>query len=405
MSLIVVKFGGTSVADIPRIQSVALKIRREVYKGNKVAVVVSAMAGVTNQLVSWVREASEVYDPKEYDVVVSSGEQVVCGLLALALQEINVPARSWLSWQLPIQTNGAHSKSRIEGIDPQAILTSLNQGVVAVVAGFQGLSQDNRITTLGRGGSDTTAVALASALKADRCDIYTDVDGVYTADPRIVPKAQKLEEITYQEMLELASLGAKVLQTRSVELAMKHDVNLRVLSSFQDGPGTMIVGERKTVEKHIVSGIVCSRDENQITLKASNLGPDFHSKLFHVLSTAHITTDMILHTPDALSFTVIKADTQRLQQELTQHFTKEEIQSVHVDDGICKVSIVGVGIKSDAQVCKMFFDALSSKNIAIKGMVTSEVKISVLMEDAYGELAVRTLHKAFQLEAPQNEAA
>ena len=327
MALIVQKFGGTSVADVERIQAVAARVKAEVDNGNQVAVTVSAMAGVTNQLVDYVEQTGKLYDAAEYDVVVSSGEQVTSGLLALALQNMGVPARSWLGWQLPIKTNSAHAKARIEGIEANEILASIKKGEVAVVAGFQGIGPDGRVTTLGRGGTDTSGVALAAALGAERCDIYTDVDGVYTTDPRIVAKARKLDKITYEEMLEMASVGAKVLQTRSVEVAMKHGVRVQVRSSFSEDEGTLVVNEDEIVEQELISGIAYSRDEAKITLIGVADKPGIAASIFGPLADANINVDMIVqnvsadpaHKATDLTFTVTKADLERAVETVKAH--------------------------------------------------------------------------------------
>ena len=368
------------------------------------AVVVSAMAGVTNQLVGYANAISPLHDPREYDVVVASGEQVTAGLLAMALQQVGVPARSWLGWQIRFRTDDAHGKARISGIDDGELERSLAAGEVPVVAGFQGVTSDNRITTLGRGGSDTTAVALAAALKADRCDIYTDVDGVYTTDPRIVAKARKLATITFEEMLEMASVGAKVLQTRAVELAMKYGVRMQVLSSFDESPGTFVVGEEEVVEHELVSGVTYSRDEAKISLLrvadrpgvAADLGP---------LAEASINVDMIVQnvspagdTTD-LTFTVSEADLERAVDVIRrnrEHIGYGELRS---DPGVVKVSVVGVGMRSHAGIASQMFRALADRGINIQVITTSEIKVSVLIDEAYTELAVRTLHTAYGLDA------
>src|SRR6266478_2337874 len=349
MKRIVQKFGGTSLADVAHIKNVAGRVRREVDAGNEVAVVVSAMAGVTNQLVEWTRETSRVHDAREYDVVVSSGEQVTCGLLALALQDLGVDARSWLGWQVPLRTDGVHGKSRIEEIEVTEIRRRLAQGQVAVVAGFQGIGPRGRITTLGRGGSDTSAVALAAALEADRCDIFTDVDGVYTADPRIVAKARKLDKITYEEMLEMASLGAKVLQTRSVEMAMNHRVRVQVLSSFADKPGTLVVDEDEIVEKEVVSGIAYSRDEAKITLTRVSDRPGVAAAIFGPLAEASVNVDMIVQNVSEdgkatdLTFTVTRADLERAVKLLRDNQKTLGISEIKPDANVVKVSVIGVG--------------------------------------------------------------
>ena len=401
---IVMKFGGTSVADIERIRAVAKRVKREVDAGADVAVVVSAMAGATNQLVDWVREVSRFHDAREYDAVVASGEQVTSGLTALALQEIGVSARSWHGWQVPIVTDDAHGKARIARIDTAEIEKRFRQGMVAVVAGFQGLGPDNRVTTLGRGGSDTTAVALAAALKADRCDVFTDVDGVYTADPRIVAKARKLDKITYEEMLEMASLGAKVLQIRSVEMAMKHGVRLQVLSSFNDAPGTLVVDEDEIVEQELVSGIAYSRDEAKITLTQVPDRPGVAAAIFGPLADANINVDMIVQnvsqggeTTD-LTFTVGKADLDRAIKVIEGSRSAIKYAALSPDSNVVKVSVIGVGMRSHAGIAQRMFTALAEKGINIQVISTSEIKISVLIAEDYTELAVRTLHTAYGLD-------
>jgi aspartate kinase len=404
MARIVMKFGGTSVADIERIQNVARRVKREVERGNQVAVVVSAMSGVTNQLVAWVNQLSKLHDAREYDAVVATGEQVTTGLLAIALQEIGLDARSWLGWQLPFVTDGAHGKARIQRIDVADMDRRMKEGHVAVVAGFQGLGPDNRVTTLGRGGSDTSAVALAAALQADRCDIYTDVDGVYTCDPRLVAKARKMDKITYEEMLEMASLGAKVLQTRSVEMAMNHRVRVQVLSSFEDLPGTMVVDEDEIVEKEVVSGIAYSRDEAKITLSHVADRPGVAAAIFGPLADASINVDMIVQnvsedgkTTD-LTFTVTRADLDRAVKVLKEQ--KElKYADLKPDASVVKVSVIGVGMRSHAGVALTMFRALSEKGINIEVISTSEIKISVLIDEEYLELALRALHTAYGLDA------
>jgi aspartate kinase len=402
---IVMKFGGTSVGDVERIRAVAQRVKREVDAGTEVAVVVSAMAGATNQLVDWVRDISRFHDAREYDAVVASGEQVTSGLVALALQEAGVSARSWQGWQIPIVTDDAHGKARIARIDTDAMEERFRQGMVAVVAGFQGIGPDNRLTTLGRGGSDTTAVALAAALKADRCDIFTDVDGVYTTDPRIVAKARKLDKITYEEMLEMASLGAKVLQIRSVEMAMKHGVRLQVLSSFNDAPGTLVVDEEEIVEQELVSGIAYSRDEAKITLSQVPDQPGVAAAIFGPLADANINVDMIVQnvsqggkTTD-LTFTVSKAELDRAMKVIEGSKGTIKYATLSPDPNVVKVSVIGVGMRSHAGIAQRMFKALAEKGINIQVISTSEIKISVLIAEDYTELAVRTLHTAYGLDA------
>jgi aspartate kinase len=409
MTRIVMKFGGTSVADLDRIRNVAARVKREVEAGNEVAVVVSAMSGVTNNLVSWCQQLSPLHDAREYDAVVATGEQVTAGLTAIALQELGVEARSWQGWQIVLRTDGAHGKARIEGIDGAELIRRMQMGQVPVVAGFQGIGPDNRVTTLGRGGSDTSAVALAAALKADRCDIYTDVDGVYTTDPRIVPRARKLPRIAYEEMLELASVGAKVLQTRSVELAMKERVRVQVLSSFDDRmggdlPGTLVVDEDEIMEKEIVAGIAYSRDEAKITVRHVPDRPGIAAAIFGPLSDASVNVDMIVQNVSAdgmtdMTFTIGRADLARAQSILATH--KQEIGYTELlcDPEVAKISVVGVGMRSHAGVANTMFKTLASKGINIQVISTSEIKVSVLVGAEYTELAVRALHTAYGLDA------
>ena len=409
MARIVQKFGGTSVGDIERIRNVARKVEAEVRAGHQVAVVVSAMAGETNKLVKFCTELNPIYDAGEYDTVVAAGEQITAGLLAIALQTIGIPARSWLGWQLPLRTDGTHGKARILDIETREILRSMDGGEVAVVAGFQGMAETGRITTLGRGGSDTSAVALAAALKADRCDIYTDVDGVYTPDPRIVSKARKLSRITYEEMLELASVGAKVLQTRSVEVAMKHRVRVQVLSSFakESGsslPGTLVVDEDENVEQLLVSGIAYSRDEAKITLVQVSDRPGVAAGIFGPLADAAINVDMIVQNVSAdgkatdLTFTVGKADMERALKLLEAAKAEFGYQRLISDDNVVKVSVIGVGMRSHAGVAQRMFKTLAEKGINIQVISTSEIKVSVLIAEEYAELALRALHTAFGLD-------
>ncbi len=405
MARIVQKFGGTSVADLDRLRAAAARVKAEIDRGHQVAVVVSAMAGTTNQLVNWTREMSPIHDAREYDVVVSSGEQVTAGLMALALQALGVNARSWLGWQAPIHTDGAHGRARIEGIACDAIAARLEDGQVPVFAGFQGLGPDRRITTLGRGGSDTSAVALAAALHADRCDIYTDVDGIYTCDPRIVAKARKLDKITYEEMLELASQGAKVLQTRAVEMAMNHAVRVQVLSSFNDSPGTLVVDEEEVVEKETVSGIAYSRDEAKITLVKVADRPGVAASIFGPLADASINVDMIVQnvsedgrTTD-LTFTVTKADFERAKKVLEDCRPIVGFDHMVGDPNVVKISVIGVGMRSHAGVALTMFKALAAKGINIQVISTSEIKVSVLVAEDYTELALRALHTAYNLDA------
>ncbi|MDH3593663.1 MAG: aspartate kinase [Rhodospirillales bacterium] len=407
MARIVMKFGGTSVADIERIRKVAERVKAQADQGDEVAVAVSAMAGETDRLVAKVDQVGQLYDLREYDVVVSSGEQVTVGLLAIALQDLGVAARSWLGWQIPIRTDSAHGSARIERIEIDEIVRRFAEGQVAVVAGFQGLDPQERITTLGRGGSDTSAVALAAALGADRCDIYTDVDGVYTSDPRIVARARKLERVTYEEMLEMASQGAKVLQTRSVEMAMKHRVRVQVRSSFQDGPGTLVVDEDEIVEQAVVSGIAYSRDEAKITLLKVPDRPGVAAKIFGPLADAAINVDMIVQnvSPEGdqtdLTFTVGKADLDRAVQVIKEKCTDLGYADILADANVVKVSVIGVGMRSHAGVAQQMFNALADKGINIQVISTSEIKVSVLIAEDYTELALRSLHTAYGLDAAE----
>jgi len=398
------KFGGTSVADLDRIRNVAQRVKRETDAGNQVAVVVSAMSGVTNQLVKYCSDLSPLHDAREYDAVVATGEQVTSGLLAIELQRLGVDARSWQGWQIAIRTDTAHGKARIQSIDGTELIKRMQAGQVAVVAGFQGVADDNRVTTLGRGGSDTSAVALAAALKADRCDIYTDVDGVYTTDPRIVEKARKLAKISYEEMLELASVGAKVLQTRSVELAMNERVRVQVLSSFKDLPGTLVVDEDEIVEKENVSGIAYSRDEAKITVRRVPDRPGIAATIFGVLSEHNVNVDMIVQNISAdgttdMTFTVGKADLPRAHQALASVKGAIGYAELLEDPNVAKISVVGVGMRSHAGVANTMFRALADKAINIQVISTSEIKVSVLIAADYTELAVRALHTAYGLDA------
>ena len=405
MARIVQKFGGTSVGDLERIRHVASRVQRETAAGNEVAVVLSAMAGATDQLVAWAREASPEADPCEYDVVVSAGEQVTIGLLAIVLREMGIPARSWTSWQLPIRTDGAYTKARIQTIDTAALEADLRRGCVAVVPGFQGISPDGRITTMGRGGSDTTAVALAAALNADRCDIFTDVDGVYTCDPRIVAKARKLERITYEEMLESASQGAKVLQTRAVEMGMKHHVRIQVRSSFEDVPGTLVVDEDEIVEQEIISGIAYSRDEAKITVARVADKPGVAAAIFGPLADAMINVDMIVQNVSEdgeqtdITFTVPEGDHQRAIDAIKRSRDAIGYARLDHDANVVKVSVIGVGMRSHAGVAQRMFRTLAEKGINIQVISTSEIKVSVLIAEEYTELALRALHSAYGLDA------
>ena len=413
MARIVMKFGGTSMAGIERIRNVAARVKHEVDAGNQVAVVVSAMAGETDRLVNFCREASSLYDPREYDVVVSSGEQITSGLLAIALQAAGVRARSWLGWQLPIRTSDGHASARIGEIDTTALDASLASGEVAVIPGFQGVAAGERVTTLGRGGSDTSAVAMAAAMKADRCDIYTDVDGVYTTDPRIVPRARKLSKVTYEEMLELASVGAKVLQTRSVGLAMKERVRVRVLSSFEDPRdddghrGTLIVGEEEIddMERQLITGIAHDKNEAKITLASVPDRPGSVAAIFTPLADAGINVDMIVQnvahsaTSTDVTFTVPAADLPRSLEVLATNKDAIGFTAIDHDTRVAKISVVGVGMRSHAGVAATMFATLGERGINIQVITTSEIKVSVLIEEDYTELAVRVLHTAYGLDA------
>ncbi|HEX7725242.1 MAG TPA: aspartate kinase [Rhizomicrobium sp.] len=406
MAKIVMKFGGTSVADLDRIRHVATLVKREVDRGNQVAVTVSAMAGETNKLVGWVRDLSPMYDAREYDVVVASGEQVSSGLLAIALQNIGINARSWLGWQIPVRTSSMHASARIEAIDNVQLDERLGRGEVAVVAGFQGIAPDNRVTTIGRGGGDTSAVAVAAALKADRCDIYTDVDGVYTTDPRIVAKARRLEKIAYEEMLEMASLGAKVLQTRSVEIAMLHRVPVRVLSTFDpDKGGTLLCDEEDIVEKKPVSGIAYSRDEAKITLHRIDDQPGVAARIFGPLAEAGVNVDMIVQnvSPDGkktdLTFTCSRTELQRALDAIEKARDVISYREVTSAADVAKISIIGIGMRAHPGVAQTMFRTLAEKGINVQVISTSEIKVSVLIAEEYVELAVRALHSAYELDA------
>ena len=409
MPRLVMKFGGTSVANLDRIRNAAERVRLEVAKGYDVIVIVSAMSGKTNELVGWVNETSALYDAREYDAVVSSGENVTAGLMALTLQEMDIPARSWQGWQVPVQTTSAHANARIEAIPSANLDEKFVQGMrVAVVAGFQGVNPEGRITTLGRGGSDTTAVAFAAAFDAERCDIYTDVDGVYTTDPRISSKARKLDKIAFEEMLELASLGAKVLQTRSVELAMRFNVRLRVLSSFEDPSdtaGTLVCAEEEIMESNVVAGVAYSRDEAKMTLISVADRPGIAAAIFGPLSEAGVNVDMIVQniSEDGRTDMTFSCPTdQVLRAEKAMQTAKDEgtinYHDLVADEAVAKVSVVGIGMRSHAGVAAQMFRALHREGINIKVITTSEIKISVLIERKYMELAVQTLHDAFELE-------
>lgn len=422
MARIVMKFGGTSVADLDRIRNVARHVKRETDAGHEVAVVVSAMAGKTNELVEWVRQMPVVaganapfYDAREYDAIVASGEQVTSGLLAIALQSMGVDARSWQGWQIPVITDNAHAAARITDIDGSELIKRFGMGQVAVVAGFQGIGPDNRVATLGRGGSDTSAVALAAAVNADRCDIYTDVDGVYTTDPRIVPEARRLSKISFEEMLEMASLGAKVLQVRSVELAMVHNVRTFVRSSFAEPdapgmddmdnpPGTLICDEDEIVEQQVVTGIAYAKDEAQISLRRVADRPGISAAIFGPLADAHVNVDMIVQnisedgTKTDMTFTVPSGDVEKSLAVLEK--IKDEIgfDVLQSEAGMVKVSVIGIGMRSHAGVAASAFKALAERNINIRAITTSEIKISILIDGPYAELAVRTLHSTYGLD-------
>ena len=403
MALIVQKYGGTSVGSVERIRRVAEKVARTRDEGHDVVVVVSAMSGETNRLLSLAREISERPDPRELDVLLSTGEQVTIALLSMALQSIGRPARSFTGAQVRILTDDAHTKARIQAIDDARIRAQLAEGRVVVVAGFQGVDDHGNITTLGRGGSDTTAVALAAALKADECQIYTDVDGVYTTDPRVEPKARRLDVITYEEMLEMASLGAKVLQIRSVEFASKYEVPLRVLSSFEDGPGTLITSEDQVMEKPLISGIAFNRDEAKLTVMGVPDQPGVASRILGPIGQANIEVDMIIQNVGAdgttdFTFTVHRNDYPRAMEILQGVARELGAREVSGDDRIVKVSLVGVGMRSHAGIASRMFDALAAEGINIRMISTSEIKISVVVDEKYLELAVRTLHEAFELE-------
>lgn len=422
MARIVMKFGGTSVADLDRICNVARHIKREVDAGHQVACVVSAMAGKTNELVGWVRQMPltaganmAFYDAREYDAIVSSGEQVSSGLLAIALQSMGVDARSWQGWQIPVRTDNAHGAARIEAIEPTTLIERLSIGQVAVVAGFQGIGPDNRVATLGRGGSDTSAVALAAAIGADRCDIYTDVDGVYTTDPRIEPAARRLPRVTFEEMLEMASLGAKVLQVRSVEMAMVHNVRTFVRSSFDapdapgmddfdNPPGTLICSEDEIVEQETVTGIAYVKDEAQISLRRLQDRPGISAAIFGPLAEAGINVDMIVQNISAdgkftdMTFTVPSGDVEKALAALDANKAAIGSDAVQSETGLVKVSVIGIGMRSHAGVAATAFRALADKSINIRAITTSEIKISILIDGPYAELAVRTLHAVYGLD-------
>ncbi|TNB49541.1 aspartate kinase [Martelella lutilitoris] len=415
MARIVMKFGGTSVANIERIRNVARHVKREVDAGHEVAVVVSAMAGKTNELVEWTREASPMHDAREYDVVVASGEQVTSGLLAIVLQSMGVNARSWQGWQIPIKTDSTHGAARIADIDGSDIIKRMGEGQVAVCAGFQGIGPDNRVATLGRGGSDTSAVAIAAAVHADRCDIYTDVDGVYTTDPRVEPKAKRMKKVAFEEMLEMASLGAKVLQVRSVELAMVHKVRTFVRSSFEapdapgmgdfdNPPGTLICDEDEILEQEVVTGIAYAKDEAQISLRRVEDRPGVAAAIFGPLAEAHVNVDMIVQnisedgTHTDMTFTVPASDVEKAKAALAAKHSEIGYDAIQSETELAKISVIGIGMRSHSGVAASAFKALSQKGINIKAITTSEIKISILIDGAYAELAVRTLHSCYGLD-------
>ena len=404
MARIVQKFGGTSVGDLDRIRNVAKRVKSEVDAGHEVAVVVSAMSGTTNQLVQWASEIGSMHDAREYDAIVATGEQVTVGLLSIALQNIGIDARSWLGWQIPIRTDNLHGSARIDEIDSAKMRERLAQGQVAVVAGFQGIGPDGRITTLGRGGSDTSAVALAAALGADRCDIYTDVDGVYTTDPRIAPKAKKLDSITYEEMLEMASLGAKVLQTRSVAMAMRHNVNLQVRSSFSDMPGTFVVDEDSVMEKETISGIAYAPDEAKITIIGLPDEPGIAASVFGQLAQNHVNVDMIVQSASSqsqrtdITFSLGQADLEKAFEIIKKNKDSFKFDDIDFSENVTKISVVGMAMRSQPGVAKTMFETLAEKGINLAVISTSEIKISVLIDSEYTELAVRSLHSAFGLD-------
>jgi aspartate kinase len=415
MARLVLKFGGTSVADLDRIANVARHVKREVDAGHDVAVVVSAMSGKTNELVEWCRAASPIHDAREYDAVVASGEQVTAGLLAITLQRMGVNARSWMGWQIPVSTDGQHGAARILDIDGAEIVRRFAEGQVAVVAGFQGIAPDSRIATLGRGGSDTSAVALAAGLKADRCDIYTDVDGVYTTDPRIEPKARRMARVSFEEMLEMASLGAKVLQVRSVELAMVHKVRTFVRSSFEDPdapgmgdfenpPGTLICDEDEIVEAQVVTGIAYAKDEAQISLRRVEDRPGIAAAIFGPLADAGVNVDMIVQnvsedgTRTDMTFTVPAGDLAKATKVIEDAKAEMRFDVVQSERGLTKVSVIGIGMRSHTGVAATAFKALAGRGINIRAITTSEIKISILIDGEFTELAVRTLHSVYGLD-------
>ncbi len=410
MALLVLKFGGTSVGDVERIKNAASKVAAEVKLGHKVAVVVSAMAGVTDQLINYCRSVTPHPNPREHDAVVSTGENITAGLMALALQQRGLNARSWQGWQVPLRTDSTHNKARIIDINAASLLHHINQGEVAVMAGFQGVTDDNSVTTLGRGGSDTSAVALAAALKADRCDIYTDVDGVYTTDPRIVSNASKLDRVSYPEMLMMASLGAKVLQTRSVEMALRYHVPVQVLSTFGNAigselPGTLVTDEDENMEQKSVTGVAYSRNEDKVTLTGIPDTPGKAAAIFSTLARTGIGVDMIVQTASHdgkctdITFTVAKLDLDRARQTLESERAKIGFADILTDKNMVKLSLVGIGMRSHPGVASLMFETLAAKNINIQAIETSEISIGVLIDESYTELALRALHTAYGLDA------
>ena len=405
MALIVQKFGGTSVGDLDRIRSVAKRVKAEVDASNQVAVVVSAMAGTTNQLAQWARDIGPLHDAREYDSIVASGEQITAGLLAIALQNLHIEARSWLGWQIPVKTDNVHGSARIEDIETGELKKRLKDGHVAVVAGFQGVAPTGRLATLGRGGSDTSAVAIAAALGAERCDIYTDVDGVYTTDPRIEPRARKLEQITFEEMLEMASLGAKVLQTRSVAMAMRHNVKLQVRSSFNNAPGTLVVNEDQIVEQDMISGIAFSKEEAKVTIRKLPDKPGIAAAVFEALAGGHVNVDMIVQSATSdgkftdITFSLGRQDLERALETIEASRKSLGFESVRAVRDVAKVSIVGMAMRTRPGIAKTMFATLAEKNINIEVISTSEIKISVLIDAKHTELAVKSLHAAFGLDA------
>ncbi|CAI3956740.1 Aspartate kinase (MetL1) (PDB:2CDQ) [Commensalibacter communis] len=409
---IVMKFGGTSVADLDRIRNVAKTVKKQVDAGCEVTVVVSAMSGVTNQLVGYCESLNPLFDPCEYDSIVATGEQVTSGLLAIALQNLGVQSRSWAGWQIPILTDDAHSKARIQSIDSSKLIECMQSGVVPVVAGFQGVDENGRVATLGRGGSDTSAVALAASMQATRCDIYTDVDGIYTTDPRIVKKAKRIPAIAYEEMLELASVGAKVLQTRSVELAMKEQVRVQVLSSFDDNPapmenslpGSLVVSEDEIMEKEQVTGIAYSLNEAKVVIKDIPDHPGIAASVFAPLACENVNVDMIVQSSGSnqktdMTFTVPKTDLLNVQQILEREKEKIGFAEMLTDDDVVKISVIGIGMRSHTGVANTMFKTLAERSINVQVISTSEIKVSVLVAAEYVELAVRALHTAYGLDA------